>query len=178
MLGGEQAQFQIPNSPGLAGNFTLAGLPSDPINPAASAFNSSQLGENQNEQNYYAIEAYQKSMDDINFQLSTFQRYSSVLFRPDNVGDLVFNGIASRVDQSLFANGAQGDASWVINGQHTLRAGFQLDLESTQSMQNDLVFPVDALGNVGTTPINIEDGGNRVGAEYGVYLQDDMDNRP
>ena len=107
ILSGEEAQFQIPDRPGQPSNFALAGLPADPSNPAVSAFDSSRLNENQNEQNYYAIEAYQKSMDDVSFQLSTFQRSSSVLFRPDETGDLVFNGVASRVDQGLFANGLQ-----------------------------------------------------------------------
>jgi outer membrane receptor protein involved in Fe transport len=173
ILGGEEAQFQIPNNPGQTPNFALAGLPADPANPAVSAFNSATLNENQNEQNYYAIEAYQKSEDDISFQLSTFQRYSSVLFRPDEMGDLVFNGVASRVDQSLFANGLQGDGSWVINDQHTLRGGVLLNVQSTDSQQDDNVFPVDAMGDVGTSPINVQDGSNRLGAEYGAYLQDE-----
>jgi outer membrane receptor protein involved in Fe transport len=173
ILGGEEAQFQIPDSPGQTSHFALAGLPADPANPAVSAFNSATLNENQNEQNYYAIEAYQKSEDDISFQLSTFQRYSSVLFRPDETGDLVFNGVASRVDQSLFANGLQGDGSWVINAQHTLRGGVLLNIQSTDSQQDDNVFPVDAMGDVGTSPINVQDGSNRLGAEYGAYLQDE-----
>jgi len=171
ILSGEQAQFQIPDSPGQPGNFILAGLPIDPAT-GNSAFNSANLNENQNEQNYYAIESYQKSVDDVSFQFSTFQRFSSVLFRPDEIGDLVFNGVASRVDQSLFANGLQGDVSWVINDQHTLRGGVLVNIQSTQSSQNDHVFPVVG-GVTGTTPIDIQDGSNRLGAEYGVYLQDE-----
>jgi hypothetical protein len=173
ILSGEQAQFQIPDSPGHPPHFALAGLPADPGNPAVSAFDSSKLNENQNEQNYYAIEAYQKSEDDISFQLSTFQRYSSVLFRPDETGDLVFNGVASRVDQGLFANGLQGDASWFIDDQHTLRGGVLLNIQSTQSQQDDNVFPGSSAGQTGTIPMNIQDGSNRLGAEYGAYLQDE-----
>ncbi len=109
----------------------------------------------------------------MSFQLSTYQRSSSVLFRPDQSGDLIFNGVASRVDQSLFANGAQGDASWVINDQHTLRFGYQADIESTRAFQDDNVFPVSPAGVTGTTPLNIRDGSNRLGAQYGVYVQDE-----
>jgi outer membrane receptor protein involved in Fe transport len=172
MLSGEQAQFEIPNNPGQAPAFALAGHPPDPINPAASVFDSSNMNENQNEQNYYAIEAYQKTAGNLSFQLSTYQRYSSVLFRPDETGDLIFNGVASRVHQSLFSNGGEGDASWVLNEQHTLRFGYLLDVESTQARQDDNVFPVGGAGEVGTTPINVQDGGHRLGAEYGVYVQD------
>jgi hypothetical protein len=173
ILSGEEAQFQIPDNPGQTPNFARAEAPANPNNPAVSDFDSSMLNENQNEQNYYAIEAYQKSVDDVSFQLSTFQRYSSVLFRPDETGDLVFNGVASRVDQSLFANGLQGDGSWVINDQHTLRGGALLNIQSTQSQQDDEVFPGSNAGQTSTTPINIEDGSNRFGAEDGAYLQDE-----
>lgn len=164
ILGGEQAQFQIPNSPGQAGNFVLTGN---------SVFDSAALNENQNEQNYYAIESYQKTAGDVSFQLSSFQRYSSVLFRPDETGDLIFNGISSRVNQSLFANGLEGDASWVINESHTLRGGVQLNLQSTQTQQDDLVFPGDNTGQTSDIPVNVKDGSNRLGAEYGIYLQDE-----
>ncbi len=172
MFSGEQAQFQIPNNPGQTPNFALAGQAPNPANPAVSSFSSANLNENQNEQNYYAVEAYQKSDGDLSFQVSTYQRYSSVLFRPDEAGDLIFNGVASRVSQSLFANGTQGDASWIINDQHTLRFGYQLDVESTRATQDDNVFPVSPAGVVGTTPINVQDGSNRLGAEYGIYAQD------
>ncbi len=78
------------------------------------------------------------------------------------------------MNQSLFANGLQGDASWIINDQHTLRGGVLLNLQSTTAHQDDSVFPVDALGNpTSDVPLNIQDGGNRLGAEYGVYLQDE-----
>jgi outer membrane receptor protein involved in Fe transport len=170
MLSGEQAQFQIPNNPGQVPNFDLATHP--------GFFDSAILNENQNEQNDYAIEAYQKTAGDLSFQLSTFQRYSSVLFRPDETGDLIFNGVASRVNQSLFANGAEGDASWIINDQHTLRFGYLLDVESTQAHQDDNVFPVGTTGVVGTTPINVQDGSNRLGAEYGLYAQDEWEPIP
>jgi outer membrane receptor protein involved in Fe transport len=163
MLSGEQAQFQIPDNPGQAPQFALAGV---------SPFDSAALNENQNEQNDYAVEAYQKTADDLSFQLSTYQRYSSVSFRPDDIGDLIFNGVASRVDQSLFANGTQGDASWIINDQQTLRFGYQLDVESTRAFQSDDVFPVSPAGVVGTEPVNIQDGSNRLGAQYGFYAQD------
>ncbi len=67
IFSGEEAQFQIPNNPGQPPGFALAGLPPDPTNPAVSAFDSASLNENQNEQNDYAIEAYQKTVDDVSF---------------------------------------------------------------------------------------------------------------
>ena len=42
-------------------------------------------------------------------QASLFTRYSGVLFRPDDVGDLFFNGVASRVDRQIYTNGGELD---------------------------------------------------------------------
>ena len=42
-------------------------------------------------------------------QLSYFNRYSSVHFIPDPIGDIIFNGVASEVFRSDFANGVTGD---------------------------------------------------------------------
>src|SRR5205085_3390635 len=91
---------------------------------ARSTFNSPKLDETQVEQDAYAILAYQKKIDDFNMQASVFTLYSSVLFPPDDTGDLIFNGVASRVDRDIFSNGVALDASYKLNDQHTLRGGF------------------------------------------------------
>ena len=90
---------------------------------------------------------YQKKIDDFNFQASVFTRYSSVLFRPDDVGDLIFNGVASRVDRNIFSNGIEFDSSYKLNDQHTLRGGFLLTAAHATVGTATLVFPVDANGN-------------------------------
>jgi hypothetical protein len=69
------------------------------------------LDENQSEDSEYEILTYQKKAGDLNFQASIFNRFSSILFRPDNVGDLIFNGVASRVDRDILSNGAELDSS-------------------------------------------------------------------
>src|SRR5205823_5995863 len=100
LLSGNHSDFQIPNNPGQTGAFTDMGR---------STFDSSKLDETQTEQSAYAILTYQKKMDDFSMQASIFTRYSSVLFRPDEVGDLIFNGVASRVDRDIFSNGIEFD---------------------------------------------------------------------
>ena len=54
-------------------------------------------------------------------QASVFTLYSSVLFRPDNSGDIIFNGVASRDHRDIFSNGITLDASYKLTDQHTLR---------------------------------------------------------
>ncbi len=117
--GASYADYQIPNNPGQAPAFTTRAL---------STFDSSKLNENQHQNNDYLVAAYQKTLGDFDFQAALFGRYSSVLFTPDQAGDLIFNGLAGRVDQSLLTHGAEFDGSYKINDQHTLRGGVTVTL--------------------------------------------------
>src|SRR6516164_8030676 len=83
---------------------------------------------------------------------------SSVLFRPDNTGDLIFNGVASRVDRDIFSNGLALDASHKLTDQHTLRGGFLFSEQHATVGTATLVFPVDANGNQSSdVPLRIVD---------------------
>jgi outer membrane cobalamin receptor len=167
LLSGSYSDFQIPNNPGQTPVFDLAGA--SPKN-----FESKYLNENQHEQNHYAILAYQKSFDSVSLQIAAFSRYSETLFTPDEKGDLIFTGLAGRIDRSIFSNGIQFDASWAINDSNVLRGGLLLTVESASADTNNQVFPVDALGNqTSDTPMTIVDNQQKTGAYYGFYLQDE-----
>src|SRR5213595_1988268 len=133
LTSGYHGDFDIPNNPGQTPQFTDMGR---------SKFNSAKLDETQVEQDAYAILAYQKKIDNFNMQASVFTLYSSVLFRPDNTGDLIFNGVASRVDRDIFSNGISLDASYKLNDQHTLRGGFLINAQHATVGTSTLVFPV------------------------------------
>jgi hypothetical protein len=165
LTSGYHGDFDIPNNPGQTPEFTDMGR---------SKFNSATLNETQVEQDAYAILAYQKKIDDFNMQASVFTLYSSVLFRPDNVGDLIFNGVASRVDRDIFSNGITLDASYKLNDQHTLRGGFLITAQHATVGTATLVFPVDANGNqTSDIPLRIVDNSGKYGYFYGFYLQDE-----
>ncbi|HJX24583.1 MAG TPA: TonB-dependent receptor [Chthoniobacterales bacterium] len=165
LISGNHSDFQIPNNPGQTPAFTDMGR---------STFDSAKLDENQTEQNSYAILAYQKKVDDFNMQASVFTRYSSVLFRPDNVGDLIFNGVASRVDRDIVSNGVEFDASYKLNDQNTLRGGFIFSEQHATVGTATLVFSVDANGNqTSDVPRRIVDDSDKYGYFYGFYLQDE-----
>ena len=135
------ADFQIPNNPGQTPAFGVAGLPTVPGSVTADQpfgvgqFASTHLDENQNEQNDYAVLAYQKSAGNLDLQQSIFIRNSSILFRPDDTGDLVFNGVASRDDRYALTGGAELDASYRLTDDHTLRGGYVV-LVSTRQQQH------------------------------------------
>src|SRR6266705_1037430 len=165
LTSGNHNDFQIPNNPGQTPEF---------IDMGRSTFNSAKLNETQVEQNAYAILTYQKKIDDFNMQASVFTRYSSVLFRPDNVGDLIFNGVASRVDRDIFSNGIEFDASYKLNDQDTLRGGFFFNEQHATVGTATLVFPVDANGNqTSDVPLRVVDNSAKYGYLHGLYLQDE-----
>jgi hypothetical protein len=165
LISGNHSDFEIPNTPGLTPVYTVG---------TRSTFDSAKLDENQSEDSTYAILTYQKHVGDFSFQASAFNRYSAVLFRPDDVGDLIFNGVASRVDRAILSNGVEFDSSYKLSDQHTLRAGF-LFTEGYATIDTvTLVFPVDENGHqTSTIPLRIVDNHDKYGYFYGFYLQDE-----
>ena len=164
IFGNTTNRFQIPNNPGQMPAFTAFGV---------SNFNSSLLNEHQAEQNTFGVLALQKSVNGLDFQLAAFSRYSTLHFVPDTIGDLVFNGIASDVYRRGFANGLQGDGTYKLNDAHTLRAGFTVTGESTQTSNISTVLPLDAFGNPIDAPFTVTDNNSKLGWVAGVYVQDE-----
>jgi outer membrane receptor protein involved in Fe transport len=166
ILGGFDGSFQIPNNPG------QTPLPLN-VNGTTS-FNSANLNETQNESTGFAVLSLQKHIDTIDVQVSLFNRTSTLQFKPDPVGDLLFNGIAQQASRLDVASGLQADGSWRVNDRHTLRAGFMAELEQGSAYTTSNVLPVNAEGvQTSSTPISITDNQNSTGGLYGVYLQDE-----
>ncbi len=180
ILSAYDADFQIPNNPGQTPAFGVAGVPTVPGSITADQpfglgqFSSAHLDENQNEQNDYAVLAYQKSAGNLNLQQSVFIRNSSILFRPDNVGDLIFNGVASRDDRDALTGGAELDASYFLTDNHTLRGGYVLLLQHASNRTVTDVFATDASGAPTTNvPEALKLDQYKTGYIYGFYLQDE-----
>src|SRR6266480_7114376 len=134
IFGTSRSQFQIPNTPGLMPGLGLT------VN-GISDFNSAQLNENQRQITHYGVVALQEKLGPMDFQLSAFQRYSSLYFTPDPLGDLLFNGIAETAYRRSIATGSQLDGSYQVSPDHTVRAGYFLQGERSISSTNSLVLP-------------------------------------
>ena len=168
MASGSESKFEVPNTPGLSAGASPNGTPWLP-----GAFDSTRLDENQTEKNYYGVATYQKTVGELNYQLSGFGRDSSVHFQPDAIGDLYFNGVASDVSRQLRSAGFQGDARYAANDQHTLRAGAMWVEEFVTANSTTSVFPVDASGDPTGPAIPIVDNHRLHGRFAGLYLQDE-----
>lgn len=165
MFSASFARFQIPNNPDQDPAFTLAGVPT---------FDSAQLDENQREENHYLIAAYQKSTADLGLQVSAFTRYSLVAFAPDRAGDLIFNGVASRVHRAIVSNGLEADAKWSLGADHTVRAGAIATSTNAGTRTTTSVFATTPSGaQASTAPFDVPDDRRKLGWLAGVYAQDE-----
>lgn len=171
-LGGAMnAAFQIPNVPFQVPNFTVLGN---------SDWNSGILDQRQWEKSYFAIASLQKSYDTVDFQLSAFARYSALYYQADTIGDLLYNGLAPWTNRKSLAVGVQGDGSWRVAKDHTLRAGFLVQRERSTAYTAGNTLPLvpnpddpDAEAVPSDQPIGFTDGFDITGWTYSVYVQDE-----
>jgi outer membrane receptor protein involved in Fe transport len=168
MLSASYSDFEIPNTPGLPAGTSPNGNPWVP-----GTFNSSNLNENQKEQNYYGVVTYQKTAGDLNYQVSLLGRNSSVHFTPDPTGDLFFDGVASDVSRNIDSGGLQADASYELNDKHTIRGGLMVLGESVAQDSTSTVFAVDGAGNPTGAAFPIVNNNTIYGIFSGIYLQDE-----
>jgi outer membrane receptor protein involved in Fe transport len=167
IFGTSHSQFQIPNKPGRSPDLGLV------VN-GITDFDSATMNENQRQITHYGIVALQEKLGPMDFQLSAFQRYSSVYFTPDPLGDLLFNGIAQNAYRRSIATGSQFDGSYRINPEHTVRAGYFLQGERSTFATNSLVLPTDDAGaQTSDQPLSISDSGGKTGWLGGFYAQDE-----
>ena len=93
-------------------------------------------------------------------------------FRPDQIGDLYFNGVASDVERTLYSGGLQADGSYDLGDKHTIRGGGMLLNETVLPTRPPRCFPwtATAIQRAGRSH-----HGKRPpdGLFAGVYLQDE-----
>jgi outer membrane receptor protein involved in Fe transport len=182
IIGVSEGRFQIPDNPGQmqtgpAGNGfgsinSVYGIP-------GANLSSANINQNQYEKNAYAVLAWQRSVGDVDAQLSYFSRYSDVHFVPDPINDLYFNNVASDIYRSTFVNGIAGDGAYRVTEVHTFRAGFTVSGEETSIKSAYLVDGIsttpDAMGNLDPidAPFTIGDQSNLFGWQMGAYAQDE-----
>lgn len=138
LIAGSTTQyFQIPNVPGQATAYSLAGVP---------AYNAAALNEQQYQQLNYVLLGLQGWANGWSYQADWVNRYSAVNFAPDVAGDLMFNGISSAVQQSSWLNGLQMDAHRAWGEHHVLQLGMYATLESLNNQAQLMLFPANAQG--------------------------------
>ena len=164
--GSAVGRFQSPNQPGLAPQYVLNGR---------TAFDSSLLDQNQRQDAWFAVLAFQHSGAAVDLQIAPFVRHAKAQFTPDPLGgNLMFNGVDTALTQSSLAYGVQADASFKASDSHTVRAGLFFQQDNSRSSSLNRVFAVNSAGNqTSDVPIVITVAERLVGRNYSAYLQDE-----
>jgi outer membrane receptor for ferrienterochelin and colicins len=166
VLGTSQQTFQIPNIRGLQPQLGLN------VN-GQTAFSSSNLNENQREGTTYGILTYLKTTEKFTGQASMFTRYSELTYQPDELGELLFNGIAQAARKTDLSFGTQLEGVYNLSETHTLRGGVIISTDHTTSRTNSQVLLVDGAGaEISNTPVTIAQNDTADAWTYSAYLQD------
>ena len=155
---------QLPNVPGLAPQFTLAG---------AGALPSSGINSYLNFRDVLAMVALNGTPEqDLSYQIAYAAHSISEDFRPDNAGELIYQGVASTASHSDLDNTLQGDLTWK-RGAHTLGTGFYLGVYRVIADDNSLVFPVDVNGaQTSNVPVSVINDARATNIVSGLYVND------
>ena len=165
MFGVSNSRFEIPNNPDQTPQFGYL----DTVD-----FNSANLNEQQQEKTRFGVLSLQGKLGETAYQVSAGQRYSSVDFTPDAIGDLMFNGVAADINRTNRASTLQADFSTPLGDSHTLRYGIYGSFEHGNINNNSLVFPANDDGSqASTTPIDILDDSRLIARTYSAYVQDE-----
>ncbi|MEW9624636.1 TonB-dependent receptor [Rhodanobacter geophilus] len=165
MFGFASNRFQIPDNPGQAPQFGYLDV---------TNFDSADLNEQQDEQTRFGVLSLQGKLGQTGYQVSLGQRYSGLQYLPDDIGDLMFNGVAGAINQSDRASTLQADFSTPLSDTHTLRYGVYGSYDRAATDTHSLVFPADAGGGqTGTTPFGIFTSDRIVARTWSAYVQDE-----
>ncbi|MDQ2891510.1 MAG: TonB-dependent receptor [Pseudomonadota bacterium] len=161
--------FQIPNPRGLHAAIVGPGYAVD----GRTDFVSDDLNERQLERTGFGQLALLHDAGNLTVQTSLFARYSALTYRPDVVGELLFNGQAQRAFKQDFTAGGQVDAVYRLGDAHTLRGGVLVTRDRGASDTTSYVFPVDATGAQTGGPLTIADRSGKTEWTESVYAQDE-----
>jgi len=167
MIGSSVGKFQIPNQSGLQPSLGLT------IN-GVSAYPSEALNENQREVTQFAALSWQHSAGALDVQTSFTARYSSLTFKPDPLGDLLYTGVAQDAFKQNMAYALQSDAAYRLDDSHTVRAGVFVQSDHSVSDTTSQVLLTDATGApLSDVPTAIIDNNAKTEWIESLYLQDE-----
>jgi TonB dependent receptor/TonB-dependent Receptor Plug Domain len=165
LLAATRSDNELPNAPGLAPEFTLAGLAGVP--------GSAQIDSRLNFRDYLAMAAIHSVTDaGVELQLGYSAHFISQQFLPDRIGELIYQGVASQASHEDGDNTLQGDLRYQ-SGENTLGAGFYVGDYHVQNSVNSLVFPADAAGDQSSdVPVTRQTGSAATNIISSIYISD------
>jgi outer membrane receptor for ferrienterochelin and colicin len=158
---------QLPNQANLLPEFQLVGI-------NAADYPSANINSYLNFRDYLGMLALNGApTPDFTYQLAYSTHYISQSFEPDNIGELLYQGVASSAKHSDVDNTLEGDLTYQLSN-HTFGAGFYLGEYGVEADDSSLVFKVDSTGNQEApfVPVRIINNANKINLLSGLYVQD------
>ena len=123
--------------------------------------------------------SFQHVQGELTLQTSLSARYTSLTYFPDEIGDLLYDGISQNAFKKDDAYSWQTDADYHLNESHMIRFGFYIQHDRADSQTSSQVLPVeiDPLTGLPTQtsdiPLTIADNGSATQNIESLYLQDE-----
>ncbi|HUN59611.1 MAG TPA: TonB-dependent receptor [Candidatus Binataceae bacterium] len=168
---------QLPNQENLPPEFCLGGITSCVSSPPASTadlYPSAHINSYLNFRDYLSMLSLNGTpATGLSYQLAYAAHYISQKFEPDNIGELIYQGVASNAFHSDLDNTLQGDLTYQL-GHQTLGAGFYLGEYGVEADDDSLVFKVDDVTGDQTSnvPVRVINNANKINLLSGIYLED------
>ncbi len=165
LLSATRSDNELPNAPGLAPAYSLAGLAGVP--------SSADIDSTLNFRDYLVMGSVKSSLSSgLELQLGYTWHFISQQFNPDPAGELVYQGVASQASHEDRDNALEGDLRYVL-GAHSLGAGFYVGSYGVENSDNSLVFPADAAGQqTSNVPFGVSTASSAANVVSSIYLSD------
>ena len=165
LVSGAKSSNELPNVPGLAPQFDLAGVPVPP--------SSAQIDSYLNFSDALTVLSLSGSLGaDVSYQIAAAQHAISQRFEPDPVGELIYQGVASTASHEDHDLTLEGDLSFALKS-HMLGTGFYLGQYLVAANDSSLVFPADDAGNpLSDVPVTVVNNDHARNVVAGVYVSD------
>jgi TonB dependent receptor/TonB-dependent Receptor Plug Domain len=165
LVSGARSSNQLPNVPGLAPAYTLAGV----AVPPSSADINSYL----NFSDALAVLTLNGSLaSNVSYQIAYSQHAISQRFEPDPLGELVYQGVASSASHEDHDYSLEGDLNFSLAA-HTLQSGFYAAQYRVTANDSSLVFPANAAGaQLSAVPLTVVNNDHANNLIAGIYLSD------
>ncbi len=165
LLSATRSDNELPNAAGLAPAFRLAAPGPVPT--------SADIDSHLNFRDYLLMGSVKGSpSSSLDLQLGYTAHYISQEFDPDPVGELVYQGVASRALHQDRDNALEGDLRY-LSATHTLSAGFYVGEYRVANSDDSLVFAADENGQqTSDVPLRVLTGSSATNVISSVYVGD------
>ena len=176
VLGASQNRFDIPNARDENAQTATGpgGFQRPLIVNGISAFASGQLDRHQDISTQFAVLSYLRTFGEATLQLSGFGQISRSAYRPDRMGELLFNGLSQHIDNRKTAYGVQGDIEYPLEQNHTLRSGILATSTGDTFNTETWSLPIDGAGQqLSQIPFSSSARSKESDFEFSAYVQDE-----